>query len=136
MAGTADVGDWAARTKSRYHGLQVALDRPFRDGLLLRGAYTLSRARNEADDDGWASPAWHLPAMFDHNFTLAGFDRTHVFRLGFAWELPFARGSRSVLGRLVQGWQVGGLLAAYSGTPFWIPASNPQLAPSGRASRR
>jgi len=127
MAGPADIGDWAARTKSRYHGLQVALNRPFRNGLLLKGAYTLSRAENETDEDGWTSLPWHHPAVLHRNYALATYDRTHVLQLGFSWELPFARGLRSVLGRLVQGWQVGGLVSAYSGTPFSITASNPQL---------
>ncbi len=102
VAATADIGDWAARTRSRYHGLQVALDRPFRNGLLLKGAYTLSRAQNETDEDGWIALAWAHPAVLDRNFALATFDRTHVFQLRFAWVLPFARGSKSVLGRLVQ----------------------------------
>ena len=39
-AGTTDINDWAARTKSRYNGLQVAINRPFKSGLMLKGAYT------------------------------------------------------------------------------------------------
>jgi hypothetical protein len=127
QAGSAYVGDWAARTKSRYEAVQAALDRPFRNGLLLKGAYTLSRARNETDEDGWTSLPWSHPALLHRNFAPANYDRTHVFQLGFAWQLPFARGSRSLLGRLVQDWQLGGIVAAYSGTTFSLQASNPQL---------
>ena len=59
------INDWASRTKSRYHGLQVALNRPFRNGLLLKGAYTLSRSKNETsnDEDGWAGLTWNHPAL-------------------------------------------------------------------------
>ena len=46
LAGTTAVRDWAARTKSRYHGLQLALNRPLRNGLLLKGAYTYSDRKN------------------------------------------------------------------------------------------
>ena len=53
QAGNADILDWAARTRSRYHSLQMAVNRPFKDGLLLKGAYTFSKALNETDDDGW-----------------------------------------------------------------------------------
>ena len=84
--------DWAGRTKSRYHALQVALNRPFRNGLLLKGAYTLSKAKNETDDDGWAGLTWNYPAKLADNFALAGFDRTHVFQMGFVYELPFGEG--------------------------------------------
>ena len=125
VAGTTDIWDWAARTKSRYHALQVAMNRPFRNGLLLKGAYTLSRAENETDEDGWATLTWHHPELRDKNFALAGYDRTHVFQLGFVYELPFARNSNSFLGQIVKNWQINGIGAAYSGTPFSINGTNP-----------
>ncbi len=53
QAGNASVLLWGARTKSRYHSLRMALNRPFKNGLLLKGAYTFSKALNEADADGW-----------------------------------------------------------------------------------
>jgi len=46
LANTTAISDWAARTKSRYNSLQVALNRPFKNGLLLKGAYTLSKAKD------------------------------------------------------------------------------------------
>ena len=46
---------WGPITKSRYNSLQVAINRPFTNGLLLKGAYTLSRAKDETDNDGWAT---------------------------------------------------------------------------------
>src|SRR5205085_1668575 len=71
VAGTTDVWDWAARTKSRYHALQMALNRPFKNGLLLKGAYTLSRAQNETDDDGWATLLYSNPIVRNKNLALA-----------------------------------------------------------------
>jgi len=127
VAGTSDINDWAARTKSRYHALQVALNRPFKKGLLLKGAYTLSRAQNETDEDGWANLTWYNPIVRNKNFALATYDRTHVFQMGFVYELPFAKESKSFLGRIVQNWQINGIGSAYSGTPFSIGGTNPQL---------
>jgi hypothetical protein len=126
-AGTTGIRDWAARARSRYHALQVAINRPFRDDLLLKGAYTLSRAQNEADDDGGVALTWNHPDLLYRNFDLATYDRTHVLQLGFAYELPFGRQSKSALGRLVQNWQLNGIFSAYSGTPFSIGGSNPPL---------
>ena len=127
VAGTTDVVDWAGRTKSRYSALQVALNRPFRNGLLLKGAYTLSEAKNETDDDGWAGLTWNHPIKLDDNFALAGFDRTHVFQLGFVYELPFAKESSGVLAQIVKNWQLNGVLSAYSGSTYSIGGSNPEL---------
>jgi hypothetical protein len=127
VAGTTAINDWAARTKSRYHALQVSVNRPFRNGLALKGAYTLSRAKNMADEDGWVGLTWNTPLMYDQNFAVAGFDRTHVLSMGFIYELPFMKQSTGTMGRVVQGWQVNGIFAAFSGTPYSIGASNPAL---------
>ena len=127
VAGTTDIWDWGSRTKSRYHALQIALNRPFKNGLLLKGAYTLSRAQNETDDDGWATLMYSNPIVRDKNFALAGYDRTHVFQMGFLYELPFAKNSKSVLGSIVKNWQLNGIGSAYSGTPFSVTGTNPTL---------
>jgi outer membrane receptor protein involved in Fe transport len=127
VGGTSSVLDWGARTKRRYNALQVALNRPFKNGLLLKGAYTLSKSENETDDDGWVGLTWNNPELLDKNFAVAGYDRTHVFQMGFLYDLPFAKSSTNVLGRIVQNWQINGILAAYSGTPFSIFGSNPAL---------
>ncbi len=129
QAGTTPVNDFAARTRSRYHALQVALNRPFKAGLLLKGAYTLSRARNMAsnDEDGGSTLLWNHPLVYDRNFALAGFDRPHVLQMGFVWELPFLKSSKSPLGRVVQGWQLNGVAAAFSGTPYSIGGTNTPL---------
>ena len=63
QAGTAQILLWGARTKARYHSLQMAVNRPFKNGLLLKGAYTFSKALNEIDDDGWATLLWSQPSQ-------------------------------------------------------------------------
>jgi hypothetical protein len=127
LAGTTAINDWAARTKSRYQGLQVSLNRPLKHNLLLKGAYTFSRSKNMADEDGWVGLTWNSPLMYDRNFALAGFDRPHVFQLGFVYTLPFMEEGTSLAARLAQGWQLNGIVAAYSGTPFTVTATNTTL---------
>jgi hypothetical protein len=127
VAGTTDVLDWASRTKTRYKGLQLALNRPFRNGLLIKGAYTLSQTKNMADEDGWVGLTWNTPIKYDDNFALAGYDRTHVFQMGWVYELPFAKNSSNPLAQIVKNWQVNGIAAWYSGTPFSIGGTNNAL---------
>jgi hypothetical protein len=127
VGGTSQVLDWGSRTKRRYNALQVALNRPYKNGLLLKGAYTLSKAQNETDDDGWVSLPWHHPSKLADNFALATYDRTHMFNMGFLYDLPFARESKSLLGQIVKNWQVNGVFSYYSGTPFSIPGTNSAL---------
>jgi hypothetical protein len=121
-----------------YHGLQIAANRPLRNGLLLKGAYTLSRAKNSfsggpfggADDVGWAGMAWNHASVLDRNYGLAGYDRTHVYSLGLVAELPF-RSEDAALNALVGGWQVNGIFQGASGTPFTVFAPGDSLNAPG-----
>jgi outer membrane receptor protein involved in Fe transport len=129
LAGTTAVNDWAARTKSRYHSLQVALNRPFKGGLLLKGAYTFSRAKDMTTngEDGWVGLTWNHPLKYADNFALAVFDRTHIFQMAFVYDLPFLRDSSHLTGKILGGWQLNGIYAAYSGTPYSIGGTNNTL---------
>jgi hypothetical protein len=127
---TRDILSWGSRLRTRYDSMQVALNKPFTHGLLLKGAYTLSKAMNESDGDGRTGLSWNTPSEYSRNWALAGFDRTHNLTLGFAYALPWqSQGSMSKnIGRvLIEDWQVNGLLAAFSGTPFTVTASGTSL---------
>jgi outer membrane receptor protein involved in Fe transport len=131
QAGTADINQWASFTKRRYNALQVAVNRPFKGGLLLKGAYTLSKAMNETDDDGWVGLDWNQPSQLSRNYALAGYDRTHNFQMGFLYDLPFAKGSSNPVAAVVRDWQVNGVYSFYSGTPFSINGDNTALNQRG-----
>ena len=49
---TAGVENLAWKGKTRYNGLQMKLDRRFRNGWLVTNSYTYSRARDYANDNG------------------------------------------------------------------------------------
>src|SRR5262249_3693319 len=58
------------------------------------------------------------------NRAVAGFDRTQVFQIGWGYELPFGAGKKmanqGVAKYVLGGWQVNGVMAAYTGTPFTV----------------
>jgi hypothetical protein len=128
-AGTAAINRLAGTSKSRYHSLQVAVNRPYKNGMLLKGAYTFSRAMNDVDDDG-GGYTWAQESQFSRNYALAGFDRPHTLQMGFVYELPFAKQSEKPLGLLVKGWQVNGIASWLSGKPFSIAGDNGLLQQS------
>jgi hypothetical protein len=131
QAGNASILQWGARTKARYHALQMALNRPFKNGLLLKGAYTFSKALNEADADGWTGVTWNQPSQYDRNYALAGYDRPHMLQLGFVYELPWMRESSNVLAYIVKNWQINGIGSYLSGTPFTVAGDNALLDQQG-----
>ncbi len=134
IAGTTTVNSWGSRTKQRYKGLQLSLNRPFRNGLMLKGAYSLSEAKNMADEDGWVGLTWNHPLKYNDNFALAGYDRTHIAQLGFLYELPFFKNSKGALHAILGGWQMNGIGSFYSGTPYSISGTNTALNCQGCGS--
>src|SRR5262249_13460522 len=129
---TASTLLWGGVTRAQYHSLQVQLNRPFKNGLLLRGGYTLSKTLNMADEDGWVALTYNAPDVFDRNYAPAGFDRRHAFTLAYVYQLPQRNeGGARLLNALVGGWQLNGTFAAYSGAPFTVKASNTALDQRG-----
>jgi hypothetical protein len=52
------------------------------------------------------------------NYGLSSFDRTHVVKLNWLWDLPKAALSNPVLGAALNGWQLSGLASFVSGAPL------------------
>ena len=106
----------------------MAVNRPFKRGVLVKGAYTLSRAKNSfsggpfggTDDVGWAGMAWNHESVLNRNYGLAGYDRTHVYSVGFVAELPFSAENNRTLDAIISGWQVNAIVQGASGTPFTV----------------
>ena len=133
------INSWGQRLKTNYNSLQVALNKPFTHGLLFKGAYTLSKSMNESDNDGRATLTWNTPSELGRNYAPAGFDRRHNFQLGFAYALPWqnTNGYDSLVKAIVGDWQLNGVFAAFSGTPFTVTASGTSLnTPTQSAGRR
>jgi hypothetical protein len=116
---------------SSYNSLQVAVNRSFSKGLLVKGAYTWSHAIDYTDDDGWASTSWNWAPVFQRNRASAGFDQTHVFNLAWVYELPVGKGKQfansGIAAQIIGGWQLSGSHSSYTGTPFTITAPGTSL---------
>ena len=121
------INMWDSYLSSDYHSLQVALNRSLSQGLMLKGAYTWSKAINMADDEGWAGVEWDHIDVFDRNRARAGYDRTHMFQMGFVYDLPFLKNTNNAAGRILGNWQVSGIAAMFTGTPTTIRAPGASL---------
>jgi hypothetical protein len=118
---------------ANYHSLQVALNKPFARGVLVKVAYTWSKAMNRTDDEGWSSVNWNEPAYQFKNYSWAGYDRTQIFQLGFVWEMPFGRDGDGALNAIVKDWSINGVLGAFVGTPFRVEAPDSSVNSPGNA---
>jgi hypothetical protein len=131
QAGTAPILDWGSITRSRYNSLQMAVNRPFKNGLLLKGAYTWGKAMNETDEDGWATKLWSQPSQMGRNYAKAGYDRTNIFQMGFVYEPQFLKAKEGVAAAIAKDWSFNGIFSAFSGTPFTIGGDNAALNQQG-----
>ena len=117
--------------RSRYHGLQMKLDRRFQNGLMITNSYTLSRSMDYVQENGGIS----TPIDFSQSWARSNYDRLHSYALSTIYDLPFGPNKRwlgdSLAGKVIGGWQISGLLVAQSGTPLNITGSGTLLNTPG-----
>jgi hypothetical protein len=113
---------------ANYNSLQVKITRPVQHGLRLQGAYTWSHSIDDANDPIRAGGDG---VNFVRNPLNPGQDRgnsdhdiRHVGVISYIWEMPFGRGksfaSRGIVGRVLEGFQLSGVITAQSGRAFDI----------------
>jgi hypothetical protein len=129
IRGNSSLLLWGPQARSRYHSLQVAINRPFKGGLMIKGAYTLSKAKNMVDDDGWSQFETNAPSLIERNYGNAGYDRPQILQMAFVYELPYKTSTSKDIAHLIFGdWQTNGIFSAVSGTPFTVySATNANL---------
>lgn len=109
--------------ESDYQALQVALNRRAGGALSFGAAYTLSRARGDADseDSTGSGSLPQDPRNPAANFGYQDFDRRHVLAVNYIWHVPSPAGN-GALGRIVGGWQVSGITRYNTGRRLNITA--------------
>ena len=129
---TVDTLLWQGWLNANYHSLQTSINRALTRGLMIKGAYTYSRAINWADDDGWVGLPLtnHVPSL-RRNRAQAGFNIPHIFQVGYVYELPLGKGkqwaSSGPASHVVGGWQINGIFSSFQGRPFTVGASGASL---------
>ena len=131
---TADTNDLVPFRTANYNSLQTQLRRAPVRGVSFGAAYTYSKAI-AFNDNSDSTLAFNWTGALQRNRSLTGYDRTHNFQFYSTAELPFGKGkplaSKGVAAAIAGGWQLNGILSAYSGTPFTVTASSASLNAPG-----
>jgi hypothetical protein len=109
-------------TDSRYHGLDVSLDKRFAHGLQFQVAYTFAKS---LDDDsqtiagdtfgnGINSPWWFLPKLF---YGPSDFNVAHDVSINALYDIPTPKSFTGIANMLLGGWELGGIFSYNSGVP-------------------
>jgi len=133
---TASTLYWQGFLSANYHSLQASLNRQFRNGFTVKGAYTWSKAINMTDDDGWAGLSWNDPSVLRKNRAPAGYDTPQIFQMSYIYELPFGSGKKwansGTSAKILGGWQTSGIFSSIAGQPFQLTANGGSLNAVGQ----
>jgi hypothetical protein len=109
-------------SSSNYHSMQVTARRRFANSVQFGFAWTWSKAMNYNDFDN--SPVSALASPRFWNYGLSTFDRTHMVRMDWTWDLPKARTGNAALNYVVNNWQLSGITSFISGEPVNVSWTN------------
>ena len=128
--GPAVISDSSA--SSRYHALQVRVERRLSDGLSLLGAYTWSRSRDDGSSlfgsTAAGGPLGGAPQNSfdpDAEWAPSDFDSPHRLAMSVVWEVPAGPGKRflsepGLAAAVLGGWQLSGIGVLQSVRPFTV----------------
>jgi hypothetical protein len=137
--GYDSINEEVTAFNSNYAGLQVSLKKQLGVDSLINVNYTWSHALTDAVGD-YATPqnTYDLASEYGPS----QFDRRHIFNASYIYNLPFFRTQSGVAGHVLGGWEISGIVTAYSGLPFSVynyfydPAGQGTLDPNSDASGR
>jgi hypothetical protein len=131
---------------STYHGLGVALERRFSQGLALQARYTWSHSINDGSVGGGESSGPENVNCIECDKGPSIFDVRNNFTLNAVFELPFGPGKPFLnapgpMGKVLGGWQLSSIGLWHTGHPetvsmdlsqsISVPATNPDAPFNG-----
>ncbi len=125
----------ATDATSTYKSLQVSLTRRWRQGVQVSMNYTASKAISDSSSD-------RSDLVQDINNkgaerAVTNYDRTHVFGVHYAVEMPWLRNTESsLLYNIAGGWEIDGSTRYMTGVPLTITMSANTSNSFGNITRR
>jgi hypothetical protein len=119
--------------QSTYHSLQTQVTLRPTHGISYQATWTWSRATGVAGntpEGGGITAAYRDFLNRRADYTVANFHRIHDFRGYGTFELPFGPGklvggnSSGLVAAIIEGWQLGTIFNAASGSPLNVAARN------------
>lgn len=107
---------------SRYHSLQVQARKNFGAKGLVGASYTFSKVITNASSDRSNYPQNSYDWTSEKS--VASFNRKHVLSLNYVYHLPFFARGTNLLSRIAGGWELSGIVAAYTGQPLTAVTSS------------
>lgn len=111
------INVFSSRFDSSYHALQMRVQKHFSGNSVISANYTYSHGITNAQSD--FRTAQNSYSLSDERGE-SQFDRRHVLTVSYIYELPFYRSQQGFTGHLLGGWELSGIIYAYSGLPLTV----------------
>ncbi|HET9405805.1 MAG TPA: carboxypeptidase-like regulatory domain-containing protein [Candidatus Sulfotelmatobacter sp.] len=109
---------------SIYHSLQATLSRRWGQSY-FQAAYTYSKNIDATSTGNTAfNTAYNDQSNINASRGISDFNRPHVLKVSYVYELPFAKGTAGLKRAALAGWAVSGVSSFQSGIPFSIFDAN------------
>ena len=114
FAGYARIRSYESNGFSSYHSWQTTLEKRMARGLSALATYTWAKAM----DFGWTGTCCQQDINnLAAEKALASQDQRHRLTTNVLYDLPFGRGRKGLVDKLIGGWRGGALLTVSSGFP-------------------
>jgi hypothetical protein len=109
---------------SSYNAMNVRVAKQFSKGFSADATYTWSKSIDMLSSEGPGAQTNQTDPVHAQTdeYGPSDFDARHRFTATGLWTLPIFPHSKGVLHSILGGWQLGGILSAYSGFP-WTPVT-------------
>jgi hypothetical protein len=118
IRGYTSIIQYEAAASSSYHSLQVTANRRFTKGVQFGVSWAWSKAMDFNDDDRSGISPFVSPRVW--NYGLASFDRTHVLKVSWIWDVPTISSQNPVAKEVFNNWHISGMPSFVSGSPLGI----------------
>lgn len=110
-------------TTSAYNGLNARVSHRFAKGFQADVIYTWSKSIDYLSAEGpGATTNQTNPAYLPSERGPSDYDARHRLSVNGLWDLPIYKTGKGLLTTLLGGWQLGGIITAYTGYP-WTPVT-------------
>jgi hypothetical protein len=119
--GFAAIQEEESGVSSTYNSLQVSWTRAFKGGSSFGVTYTFSKSM-----DGGSNYRDIVPDTYNTSnlWAPSEYDTRHVVIVNYIYDLPFFKGNRNMVGRLLGGWEIAGTSQFQTGAPCGIGTNN------------
>jgi hypothetical protein len=117
----AGIRDAKSSGREHFNALELTGKYRLRHGLIFTAAYTYSKSIDTSSTYANGAESFYPnPLCLPCNIGPSDYNRTHVFRSSWVYQLPTPFSRAKIANQVLGGWEVSGIATVQSGAPYSI----------------